>query len=1205
MPVRAGVLVLNNQKHSVPAFLLCCLLATTVLKAEDNFSLDSRPLAPKSGPRGATLFHEMPSAETGIVTENKYDDPRMWGDRFRTFLYGSIGTGVAIADYDNDGRPDILVVSKVERHRLFRNLGNWHFEDVTPKSGVAVLLAGEWEQGATWIDVNNDGRLDLYICRSGAPNLLYVNQGNGIFKEEAAARGLAVNDDSVMASFGDYDRDGWLDVYIVTNTLDTNNAAGRPDLLFHNNGDGTFTDVTIKAGIGSYPFQGHAAMWWDYDNDGWPDLYVANDFSPPDLIYHNERSGVFSLLQGSTAVPHVPNTSMGADIGDLNNDGRIDLLVADMAPTTHEKEYRTVADPRIKVNDPFVDPMEIIQLPRNALFLNTGTGFCLEAAELTGLARSDWTWSVRCEDLDCDGWTDVHFTNGMNREQHNFDLAQSVANANSFQEQVQRMKRSPVLAETNLAFRNLGNLKFQEVGASWGLNQNGVSFGAAFGDLDGDGDLDLVQTNYQAGVTVWRNDADSGHRVVFNLRGHTSNSFGVGAVVRIETAAGVQVRQLALARGYMSGSEPMFHFGLREQTHIERAVITWPSGKEQILTNLDADHSYTITEPHTSPEPVQPSVPKPPLQFNEVSRFAGLSHLIREPRLDETSIQPLSPRTFNRVGPAVAVGDLNGDGTDDICLGGTTMDPAKVLIADRQGGYQESNALAALGQTTINDGPVLIFDADSDDRNDILITAGGIAPPVGDPAYQPRLLLNRADGTFTPAPVEALPPFLQPVGAAAAADFDHDGQLDAFLGGRVHRGEYPLAPRSALLLNRGGRFEDVTDAVAPDLRNVGNVTSCLWTDVNGDGWIDLLVASEWGRIEYFENRQGKHFEKRTEQVGFASAGTGLWSSLCSADFNDDGRPDYVAGNLGLNTPYQASEKSPMLLYRGRFLDREKPASIEAYYESDRLFPRSPRTELGSVFPGVLRRYRDMNGYARATLPEILGQNALGEAKRFVVTQLQSGVFLSQPNGTYFFSPLPRIAQIAPMQGMVAGDFDGDSHADILAVQNSETYNQTAGRFDGGIGQYLRGDGHGNFLPNEAAKNGFIVPGSARALAIVNFDGDAWPDFFVTRNRSPSLAWQNHGISGNKTLEVRLTGRPGNRNSIGGRVTVQLTDETSQTSEVTAGGGAISQSTSHLYFGYPASNPPVKLKICWPSGKQSEVALVDVPARLNIREEEVP
>jgi len=1155
--------------------------------------ISEEPLSPHTGRRGATMFKLLSPQETGVVTENNYADPKIWGERYAEFEAGSIGTGVAIGDYDGDGRPDIFVVSKTESCRLFRNLGGWRFEDVTERAGVGDKgeAAGIWKQGATFVDVDNDGLLDLYVCRFGAPNLLYMNQGDGTFREDAAARGLAVNDGCIMAAFCDYDRDGFLDLFIQTNRPE---SEGHPNpqrnYLFHNNGDGTFRDVTDRAGI-SGKAQGHSAIWWDYDGDGWPDLYVANDFTPPDKLYHNNRDGTFTDTIDSV-VPHMPFSSMGSDLGDVNNDGLIDFLVADMAATTHQKDQRTLANARRLILDRADDSAEAPEYMRNALYINTGTGRCLEAANLAGLAATDWTWSVRLEDLDNDGRLDLFVTNGMYRDLNNADLLARMMMAESPEARVSVLRASPELAEQHLAFRNLGDLRFEDASAAWGLNQRGISFGAALGDLDGDGNLDIVYSNYRGGVTLLRNDADSGHRITVALRGTRSNRYGVGSTVRIESDSGIQVRTLVLSRGVYSSSEPIVHFGLGGDTRIRRLTVSWPSGQAQSFEDLAVDCRYTITEPQAGPAPENPR-PAAGARFTEVSRSAGLSLRSREILVDDTVEQPLLPVRQNRRGPALAVGDVNGDGRDDLVLGGTPLDPTRILVESSAFRFFASDSSVLAAEGPLSDGPLLLFDADGDGANDLLITRGGSARPAGSPEFQARLFLNDGFGVFRQAPAGSLPPLPISAGAVSAADFDRSGRLGVFLGGRVLPGRYPLAPRSALLANRGGRFEDVTDSLAPGLREVGMVTGALWSDVDGDGWPDLLLALEWGHVRYFHNNRGAGFEDWSERAGFASAGTGWWTSIAAADFNGDGRPDYVVGNVGLNTQYRASPEHPALLFYGDFRGDGAAQLVEGYYEGDRLYPWRTRRDLGAAIPSVLKRFPRVDTYSRATLGEILGDDRLSAALRFAATEFRSGVFLSQPDGTYRFEPLPRIAQISPIQGLVAGDFDGDGRADIYAVQNSYAPIPAVGRFDGGLSQLLRGDGRGGFTPVAPAESNLVVPGDAKALAVIDLDEDGWPDFVVTRNNGTPLAFRNSGVAGRNCLSVRLKGPRANPDAVGARITLEHADGSSQVREVHAGSGYYTQSSAASFFGWTGGNPPRRIRVRWPSGSES---LHDAPLR---------
>jgi len=1164
--------------------------------AEVSAGLVERPLAPRVHGTGPTLFTSLPPEQTGIVNENTYADPEMWGSLNREFALGAIGTGVAIGDYDNDGRPDIFVVSKTGQSRLFRNLGNWKFEDVTAAAGVATSggalaqglswvkgLVGSsksttvspWTQGAAFADVNNDGWLDLYVCRFGAPNLLFINQRNGTFTEEAAARGLALVDSSGMGNFCDYDRDGWLDVYIQTNLLDSGKAPhGQRDQLFRNRGDGTFENVTERAGIDNLSLA-HSATWWDYNEDGWPDIYVANDFEPADKLYRNNRDGTFTQVLHDV-VPQVAYSAMGTDQGDVNNDGRIDMFVADMAATTHEQDQRSMAAARELIREDADSPTLAPQVLRNTLFLNTGFDRFLEAGVLAGIDATDWTWAVRFEDLDNDGWLDLYVTNGMVREYNNVDLRDEVILRENSDERLRVMKDSPVLNERNLAFRNTGDLRFEEVGKAWGLDQKGVSFGAAFGDLDGDGDLDLVFSNYEAPASVMRNDSATGRRVIITLRGTASNRFGVGAIARIETSAGIQVRQLMVGRGYLSSSEPVLHFGLGDAGRIDRLTIDWPSGHRQVFTDLSVDRHYTITEP-SDPAPIagrgeKPAVRHPPAdtrQFVDESAARGLS--LRSEETFTPDRQPLLPTRFDRRGPALAVADFNADGKDDLAFGGTGRQAAQLLT-----GGPRFTVAGTLPTSALDDGPLLFFDADGDGDADLLQTRAGTNRNLNSPEYQPLLHLNHA-GSFVPAP-DALPPLPSSLGAAVAADFDRDGKLDLFLGGRVLPGRYPTAPRSALLRNIGGRFEDVTAVLAAGLGEVGMVSSALWSDVDQDGWPDLVLALEWGGVRFWRNLEGRGFEDRSEAAGFTSAGTGWWTSLASADFNGDGRPDYVAGNLGLNTTYRA----PAVLFHGQF-GSGPPQLIEASYHGGQLYPRRTLKSLSAVIPALRRRYPKNNDFAKATLTEMLDADRLAKAKRYEATELRSGVFLSQPNGTYRFEPLPRIAQISILQGLAVGDFDGDGHTDLYAVQNSYAPIPSIGRFDGGLSQLLLGDGRGGFRPAAPLESGLVVPGDAKALVVLDLDDDGWPDFLVSRNDSTTLAWRNRGVSGRRSFRVLLQGPPGNPTAVGARITLELTDGTRQQHELHAGAGYYSQSAPGAFFGFPAANPPRRLTIAWPSG----------------------
>ncbi len=1100
-------------------FLFVSLLSAVPLMAD----VETTPLAPRSRAEGTTLFTRLPPERTGIVVTNDYADPAMWAEHYRELIFGGMGTGVAIGDYDNDGRPDVFVASKTEASRLFRNLGNWRFEDVTEAAGLlapsgmwqqglawARRLTGDevpqrdevanWKQGVVFVDVNNDGWLDLHVCRFGAPNQLFINQGDGTFTEEAQARGLAIADGSGTAAFCDYDGDGWLDVYLQTNMLDVAaHPNGQPDRLLRNRGDGFFVDVTARAGIGGET-SGHSVAWWDENGDGRPDLYVANDFAVPDSLYRNNGDGTFTEVIDQV-VSRSPYYSMGSDQGDADGDGDLDLLVADMAASTHERDQRGMSGSRARGQ---VHPDEAgttAQTMRNALYLNTGTARVQEAAFLVGLAATDWTWSVLWADFDNDGWLDLHVTNGMIREYHNSDFLERIMISEDPAEPVRIMKASPVMAEENLAFRNHGGLEFEAVGPAWGLDEKGVSFGAALGDLDGDGDLDLVYGNYERGPTVLRNDSTEGHQLVVALRGTRSNRFGLDAVVRVETAARQQVRVLRATRGYLSGSEPIAHFGLGEATTVTRLVVEWPSGRRQVIENVAADQRVVITESADS-EQAPAAVADAATWFESLDSATGLIVSTAERPGDEELMRPLQPRRFGHAGPDASVGDFNGDGLKDVVVASTGADPARLLLAEVSGRYS-ALALPPL-EGAAEEGPLAAADVDGDGDFDLLRTRGGARLPAGAAGYQPELWLNDGFGHFARSSA-ALPAAPISVGALVVADFDRDGRPDVYLGSRGVVGAYPAAESGRWWRGQGsGRFADVTSEWAPS-EAAALVTAAVPTDLDGDGWVDLVVASEWGPVRYWHNRQGRGFEDRTAAVGFEAAGTGWWRAVAVGDLNGDGRPDLALGNAGLNTQYHASAEAPAVLLDGDFGGRTDTL-VEAHWIDGRLVPWRNRKDMTAQVRDLARRYRRNADYALATVDDLFGAEQVTAARRLEATELRSGVLLSQPDGRYVFSALPRIAQISSMEDVLIWDVDGDGAQDLVAVHNDHQPIGLVGWFEGGLGQILRGDGQGDFTAVPPAESGWVVPGDAQRVRLLHAP-DGAVVLLVTRNDQTTLAFR--------------------------------------------------------------------------------------------------
>jgi hypothetical protein len=1084
-------------------------VSSAAVLAADTPAYTATPLRPQTPARaGAKPFETLDPTEAGVTVPNVFDDPRMWGARFRELTLGMVETGVAVADFDRDGRLDIFVVSKNGPCALYRQVAPFKFVDIAHAAGVACDSELSSNTGATVVDINQDGWPDLYVCRYDAPNLLFVNNGDGTFTERAHEYGLDIKDASVHAEFADYDRDGFLDCYLVTNILDfSKSPQGRRDYLLHNNGNGTFTDVSAKAGIWGLT-QGHTAIWVDINHDGWPDLYVANDFETPDRLYLNKGDGTFVDVVDER-LPHVTYFSMGADAGDLNNDGLIDFLITDMRDRSHGEFVTGMEEIGRGLWEMERVPDLIPQYMWNAVYLNTGTDHFAEVAHLTGMDATGWTWSARLGDLDNDGRLDAFFTCGMIRNFIDADLVDRQNVAPTLAARANVWKNAPPRHETTLAYRNLGDLKFADVSAEWGLNHEGVSFGCALADLAGDGNLDIIFTNYNAPPTIIRNHTVTGHRVMIKLAGRAPNLDGIGAELRLESAAGVQVRQLYTERGIASSEPPLVHFGLGGDPAIKKLTIRWPRGQRQVLENLPADQLLTIAEPPLTdglksvlPAAVLHTPPAPDALFTETAASRGLKHTNTLRLFDEFSRQRLLPRRLNGLGPALAVADVNGDGIDDVFVSGTAGQAGELLLGQPDGTFVPALDQPWATATEADDNGAVFLDVNGDGYPDLLIVTGGVAQLSGDPLLNDRLYLNDGHGRFTAAPEGTLPADGESTGAIAAADFDGDGKIDVFVGGRVVPGKYPATPRSFLYHNVGGKLVDVTDALAPGLRQIGMVTAAVWADVDHDGRPDLLLALEWGPIAYFHN-SGHGFENLTEKSGLGLQ-TGWWSALAVVDINGDGRLDIIAGNVGLNTKYHATPAEPTVLYAGDLDGSGRDQLIEAQYENGRLYPVRGRSKLAYCFRWLPKKFPTYKAFAQATVGDIFPPERLAAARCLTANELASGIFFQQADGTFKFQPLPRLAQIAPINAIVARDLDGDGLVDLFCVGNNFSPEPSTGRFDGGLGLFLKGDGHGSFTPLSPVQSGISVLGDARSVAAINLPGSRQPALVVSRTEGPLL-----------------------------------------------------------------------------------------------------
>ncbi|MDQ8179714.1 FG-GAP-like repeat-containing protein [Pelagicoccus sp. SDUM812005] len=1162
------------------------LIAGLILPASLVANYESAPLATRNAPAGKTLFSKLSSEETGLTGKNTYADPEMWGQKYSEFQGGAVGTGLAAGDIDGDGWVDLYAVTKTGPNKLFKQVAPLQFVDIAAQAGVA---GGEaWGTGCSFADVDNDGDLDLYVCQFDAPNLLFLNDGKGNFTEAAAAAGIAVQSGSVVGAFEDYDRDGDLDLFLLTNVLDaTAHPEGEPDYLFQNQGDGTFKDVTATAGIANDRGKGHAATWWDADGDLWPDLYISNDFEAPDHLYKNNGDGTFTDIT-DLALPHTAWYSMGSDFGDINNDGRLDLLTADMANTTHFKSKVTMGDMGGWVD--FFDAQVTPQYMKNAVFLNSGTHRFMEVAKMTGLSSTDWTWSTRFEDFDNDGWIDLHVTNGMVRSFTDSDMVNKIKALQSKRQIIALVKNSPVLREQNLAFRNDGAdaLHFSKVTSDWGLDHEGVSFGSVAADFDNDGDLDLVYSNYEEELSFYRNDSQ-GNALIVELDGTRSNRHGIGAQVVAQTSQGTQIRKLTIARGVLSSSQPIAHFGLGSDQSVSSLSVRWPSGVVQTIENIPANQKLRIQEPKSDPGPLPVAPVKRPVSglFAESSKSLGLDFTRKEETFNDMIRQPLLPHRMNTLGGGIAVGDADGDGDSDIYFSGAAGQTGALYLNDGNGRYQaDARPQPWNQQAQTEEMAPLWIDINRDGALDLYVSSGSVETEAGDPSLKDRLYLNDGHGQFSAADARAFSPVPASNSVVAAGDFDRDGDLDLFVGGRVVPGEYPRAPRSALLRNDDGILVDVTDEVAPGLADSGMVTAALWTNALGQASTDLLVLAELEAPKYYDNLGGK-FAETPHDNGLKNL-KGWWNSLAAADVDNDGDIDYIAGNLGLNTKYKANSAHPFKIYFNDFEGTGKCNIVEAKYEGNNLLPVRGRSCSSRAMPSIAEKFPTFHDFGAASLESVYAPEKLQTALVKEATELASGIFIN--NGTnkkFTFKPLPRLAQIAPIYGIAAADFNGDGNIDLALAQNFNGPQVETGRYDGGIGLLLIGDGTGSFHGAEANESGIFIEDEARGMAIVDLNADGWPDLLASRPNNRAHAYLNSGIPGSGSVAVRLHSQTrGNPQALGARVLVTYSDQSHRAYELSSNSGYLSQNEACLFLGYNDERSPQRLEITWPDGTRS-------------------
>jgi hypothetical protein len=1065
----------------------------------------------KEQTREETLFTLLPQTSSNIDFNNQLEETADWN--IIQYLYFYNGGGVAVGDINNDQLPDLYFTANMLPDKLYLNKGNLQFEDISQSAGL--LDIGNWKTGVTMADVNGDGWLDIYVCQVGdyksrqGRNLLYVNQQDGTFEEMAEAYGLDFKGLSTQAVFFDFDRDNDLDCYLLNHSVHSTENYGNASLrkqsdelagdrLFRNDGE-QFTEVTTQAGIYSSRIgYGLGIAVSDINQDGWLDLYVSNDFHENDYLYLNNQDGTF-IDATTTALGHTSTFSMGSDIADINNDQLPDILSLDMKP-----EQETILKASVGA-----DPFNIYQFklefgyhyqfPRNMLHLNNGfvngqLSFS-EIGQMAGIAATDWSWTPLFADFDNDGLKDLFIANGIVRRPNDLDYLKFTSN-----KQLQMNATDLELAShmppgqvANYAFKNKGQAQFEDVKAAWGLNQEGFTTAAAYADLDLDGDLDLITNNINAPAAIFVNQQDkkaNNHYIGLYLQGEGANPFGIGSSVAIHTTQGTQQYEVANARGFQSAVSPTLLVGLGEATQVDSVVIRWADGQQEVFTNIQTGQYQTLKQGtgriSKQKEQIEPTV------FLQQKNGTGLDFTHHENAYNDFDLEGLIPHQLSKEGPAMAIGDVNGDGREDLYLGGAAGQSAQLYLQDANGNWEELPQEDFQKEAPYEDVDAIFFDPDQDGDLDLYVVSGG-----GEwrSAYlQDRYYTNNGQGQFS-AKMSSLPKTNTNGACVVKVDMDGNGKVGLFVGGRSVIGSYGSSPRSFLLsYTESGQFEDVTEQYLPALSNLGMVTDATYIEETRQ----LIIVGEWMPITIVEPVEDQW------QLSAIPDTEGWWNTVQVADLDQDGTPELLLGNLGLNSDLQTSTEMPVELFVKDFDDNGTTDPILSYYKQGKRYTYASKDELATQMPFIKKQFIDYRSFANTTFDAVFNKEQLKDAIQRKAVYFQSAV-ANYKHGQWLLTPLPLAVQSTPIYGFEVADVNGDNHLDILAVGNQFGVRPSLGRYDASLGFLLLGDGQGNFenIPN--SRSGLAIKGSARAIKrLTGVKGEA---FIIAVNDGSVLVYE--------------------------------------------------------------------------------------------------
>lgn len=1047
------------------------------------------------------LFTLLDEDKTGIDYRNMLSESDDMNVMNYSYFYN--GAGVAVGDINNDGLQDLLFTGNMVKNRLYINKGNFEFENVTDKSGIAGKQG--WCTGATMVDINSDGFLDIYICRSAdinperRKNLLFINNGDLTFTEKAEEYGLADHGYSTQSSFFDYDKDGDLDMFLINHSLQQYTTGVQenvqlrkeqnPDFAnkLYRNDNGKFKDISADAGITSNVLTfGLGLAVSDINNDSWLDIYVSNDFNEPDYMFINNGNGTFTDKL-TESMSQISMYSMGSDVADYNNDGLPDMVTLDMLPESNETQKMHSGAENFDKMQFLFDRGFYFQFSRNMLQKNNGDGTFSEIGQIAGISNTDWSWAALFSDLDRDGKKDLFVTNGYVKDYTDMDflkytMDETIRSRQQGNTVVAKdfIEKMPTIVQSNYVFQNVGNDRFEKKNTDWGLDQKGISAGAVYADLDNDGDMDLVVSNTNENASVYKNNSELLNKNSYlrvQLKGDKQNSLGYGAKV-ILYAKGVKYFQEQIpVRGFQSSVDPVLNFGLGENQVLDSLFIVWPNDKSQKINNVKVNQTLTFDVKNANLD----------LKFNPIP--AGDKYLVNtssvnythsENQFNDFTVQTLLPNYLSRPGPTMAKADINGDGIEDLFIGGAAGQAGALFTQNSSGDFIRKNTGSLEADAQYEDAASEFFDMDGDGDLDLYVGSGGYEFGPDSPMLQDRIYINDGKGNFTKKST-GLPQMLSSTGTVRSSDIDGDGDQDLFVGSRVSPGMYPSTPESKILINDGkGNFTDATGTIAPDIKYAGMVSDAVWIDVNQDKVNDLIIVGEWMPIRIFVNQKGKLKDSSAEYIKFGSSG--WWNTIYAEDMDGDGDKDLVIGNLGLNAQFKASEKEPMSIYYKDFDENGSVDPIFCYYIGGVSYPAASRDDLMDQLPSLKNKFLEYHKYANATINDLFTADQLKDAKMLKAEVLET-VYLENTGKGFNLKPLPVEAQYAPVYAIASSDLDKDGKKDLILAGNNSWTRIKFGHFTSNNGMLFSGNGKGEFKYVPQWKSGLNIRGNVRSLKV--------------------------------------------------------------------------------------------------------------------------